>query len=265
MKRSASWKSVGNWRQTALRYSQYLEQALLPTACLSCHQLLADVLASGDMNGQTLHSPFCPRCETQLPRLDQGCAQCARPLSQEPNAELICGECLKRPPAFDQCFASRPYTDAFMQWIMAFKYQRKLTVGSALIADFLHNVSPHFAPDYIVPMPLHRNRQQQRGFNQSAFAAKRIAKAWGAPVLMDSFYRDKPTPALSTLSKSDRQKVLRGAFKCQTPMINLTGQHVAIIDDILTTGTSADHLANLIKSHGAEYVSVWVLTRAIHH
>lgn len=109
-------------------------------------------------------------------------------------------------------------------------------------------------------MPLHPAKLRERGYNQSMLIATAVSKQLGLALLADAAKRTRNTPAQSTLPWKDREKNVRDAFSCD---IDLHGKHVALVDDVLTTGASMNALAKTIRKCGATEISVWVVARTI--
>jgi ComF family protein len=241
----SSAKPVKLW-QTIGKIADFL----LPNSCLQCQQ----VMRSDDQ------PPFCKACSSTLPLLMNGCAQCAVPLSGEHREQLICGQCQKAPPAFEQTTCFRPYSKPFSGWIAKYKYEKHLPTGLALSNDFLNQHSGRFLPQALIPVPLHKKRLKQRGYNQAALIAKHLSKHWEIPLLSNVAIRQKYTEQMIKLKKPEREKQITGAFKITT---KIPYSHVAIVDDVMTSGATANELAKMLKKSGVAEVSVIVLCRAV--
>lgn len=205
---------------------------------------------------------ICAACEAELPWLREHCSLCALPL---PAAGLICGECLKRPPAFDQVTVPWRFAFPVDALISRFKYQAQWPLGRLLAEQLSHHLRHAFdeglpRPDALVPVPLARRRLRQRGFNQAQMLADWLSSALAIPVDATLLQRVQETQSQQALDAASRRKNLRLAFAltCEQP---LTGRHLAIIDDVLTTGATAEALARLLKRAGAARVDVYCLAR----
>lgn len=199
---------------------------------------------------------LCRACEVALPVIATSCQTCALPL---PIAASACGRCQKQPPAFDRIQAPLAYTFPVNSMISRFKYQgervmvRPLT--TVLAEQLQHQEAPR--PDLILPCPIHPRRYRSRGFNQAAVVAAALGRALDIPVDYNLCARPRAMPPQTGLDRAARLGNLRGAFV-------LNGRppaHVAIVDDVVTTGATSDQLARTLKSGGAESVSVWALAR----
>ncbi len=172
----------------------------------------------------------------------------------------MCGACLRRPPAFDRTRAALAYRFPLDRLVPRLKYRGQLAIAPAL-ADCLHralDAAP--PPDCVVPMPLHPARIRERGFNHAAEIARELARLRTLPLALDACRRVRDTPPQMQLKYDARRRNVRGAFACND---SVRGQHVAVIDDVMTTGTSLDALAATLKRAGAREVSCWVVARTL--
>ncbi|MDO8414250.1 MAG: ComF family protein [Gallionellaceae bacterium] len=177
---------------------------------------------------------WCSACDADLPYLTlPHCPVCALPtLSGE-----TCGRCLQKQPQFDRTVAVFAYTFPLDKLIQALKFGEQLVLVNRLadkLAQRADNKS-HIQPDYIIPMPLHPARLRERGFNLSQELARRVGKKLGIPVLSNACQRVRDTPPQSSLRWQERSKNMRRAFSCSS---NLTGKHIAVVDDVMTSGAS---------------------------
>lgn len=145
--------------------------------------------------------------------------------------------------------------------IQALKYGHRLEVGSALGEIWLDQVLPDTMPDLLVPMPLHPARLQERGFNQALELARIISAQCRVPLDRDACQRIRDTPPQAALPLKDRRKNLRGAFTARTEAVR--SKRIAIVDDVMTSGSSLNELATVLKKAGAVEVECWVMARAV--
>ncbi|MBS0496736.1 MAG: ComF family protein [Proteobacteria bacterium] len=211
--------------------------------------LLCGAIAGGD---------FCPACYRDLPQLPAShCPVCLWPV---PTNE-ICGNCLKKPPAFTRTLAALRYTFPADALIHALKYQTNLAIAPVLANLFIARLKTmETMPDVIVPMPLHPIRLRERGFNQAMEISRTIAKQTGIALLPDGCSRIKHTLPQTGLPWKERQKNIRRAFSCR---IDVSGKHVAIVDDVMTTGATLNELAQVLRRRGATEISNWVIARTL--
>lgn len=140
------------------------------------------------------------------------------------------------------------------------KYRERLILVDYLADALARRVA--LRPDRLVALPLHPARLRERGFNQSLLLARRISRRLGIPLLPDLCERVRNTPPQSGLPWKERDKNMRGAFICASGD-SIKGKHVAIVDDVMTTGASTGELARMLKQAGASEVSVWVIARTM--
>lgn len=203
--------------------------------------------------------PVCSGCLADLPWHRQpSCPQCATPT---PGGQ-VCGACLKHPPAFDRTVAALVYAFPLDRLIPRLKYQGRLAIAPALGNCLTQAVTNHPPPDRLIAMPLHATRIRERGFNHATEVARETAKQLGVPLDTTSSQRIRDTPPQMGLKYDARRRNVRGAFKCSG---NVKGLHIAVVDDVMTTGTSLDELAATLKRAGAREVSCWVVARALPH
>jgi ComF family protein len=201
--------------------------------------------------------PLCDGCHADLPWLRQpGCPRCALPTP----AGQVCGACLKQPPAFDRSCAALAYAFPLDRLIPRLKYQGELAIVPALAACLSEAVAAQPRPDCLVPMPLHAVRLRERGFNHATEIARETARRLGLALDSAGCRRTRDTPPQQGLRHDARRRNVRGAFSCSA---TFQGRHVALIDDVMTTGTSLDELAATLKRAGAREVSCWVVARTL--
>jgi ComF family protein len=215
----------------------------VPGACLLC---------GSAVRGAAL----CPGCAADLPRpTAPGCAVCAEPLA----VAGVCGRCLQDPPGFDDARAACLYRFPADVLVQRLKYGADLACAAALGELLADAVAAAPRPDLLLPMPLHPARLRERGFNQAAELARPLARRLGVPLAPALCRRLRDTPAQASLDRAARRRNVRGAFACDG---DLSGRHVAVVDDVLTSGATIDALARALKKAGAARVSAWVATRA---
>jgi ComF family protein len=206
--------------------------------------------------------PICVACETDLPWLGDQCVTCALPLAA---AGLTCGECLLEPPAFEQVVVPWQYGFPVDSLITRFKHNAKWPFGH-LLADVLGQYLQHRfdeglpRPDALLPVPLAGKRLRQRGFNQAAMLARWLSQSLDLPCEEQVLRRVKETDAQQDLDAKSRKRNLRNAFNLM-PDAQIKDRHFALIDDVLTTGATAQALARLLINAGAARVDVYCLAR----
>ena len=202
---------------------------------------------------------WCAGCDGAMPYLDAAhCPSCALPT---PSGE-ICGQCLGHPPLFARATAVFGYTFPLDKLIQAMKYGEQLALANAFSEKLAHGIDKSDLPDCIIPMPLHPAKLRERGFNQSLLLAAKAARELGIKLLPDTCQRVRDTPPQSALPWKERKRNMRDAFRCD---VDLTGMHVALVDDVLTTGASLNALAEAVQKRGAIKISAWVVARTLPH
>ena len=205
---------------------------------------------------------ICANCHDNLPWIETACSQCALPLATGSGDQLKCGQCQQKPPAFDHSVSLFSYQNDAVKLVQQLKFNEKLVnsrlLGSMLATAINNNVAA--VPDSILPVPLHSKRMRQRGFNQSIELARVVNKACNIPMNVRSVIRARDTRSQTALDKKQRRKNMRGAFQI-TRAIN--AQHIAILDDVVTTTSTVNELALLLKRSGVKRVDVWSIARAV--
>lgn len=221
---------------------------LLPPRCVLCG------LSCGPVG-------ICAGCRADLPWHGPHCLCCGLPLGSA--RDEICGACIQKPPPFKRTVCPLRYEFPADRLVQAFKFKRQLAAGrvlSHLLYDAVVRLETEL-PDMLVPVPLHRWRMFRRGFNQAGEMAAYAGRVLGVPLLAGALRRRRNTPAQSGLSRRQRRKNLHGAFHWHGRV--KPGRHVALIDDVMTTGTTLSECARVLKKSGARRVDVWVATRAV--
>ncbi|WP_338742575.1 ComF family protein [Pseudomonas sp. KK18] len=211
--------------------------------------------------------PVCSACETELPWLMEHCEVCALPL---PATGLVCGQCLKQPAAFKQVVAPWTYSFPIDSLISRFKHQARWPLGhllAHLLGQFLQHRYEDAAlarPDCLLPVPLARKRLRERGFNQAAMLARWLNEDLNIPWDEHLLSRPRETVAQQDLDARTRKRNLHQAFALADDA-QVKGRHLALIDDVLTTGATASSLARLLMDAGARQVDVYCLARTPKH
>lgn len=191
--------------------------------------------------------------------LGMACQYCAHPLPD--NHLLICGRCIKKPPHFDQAFIHYKFEEPLRSLLHQFKYHKGLYLNSFLSHLILQSVQEHSSlPQCLIPVPMHPQRIKQRGFNQAAVLAKSLAKKLDIPYDVTSCKKIVNTATQASLDGEQRQKNLRHAFTAE----KLPFHHIALVDDLLTTGCTANELARTLKKSGVKRVDVWCCARTVY-
>jgi len=226
-------------------YNAFLD-FLYPPECVICHTPGSFLCAECFATIEPIDEPVCTRCGYPLPHPDAPCAQCRRfPLQAIDSL---------RSAAFFK-------TGVLREAIHKFKYQNMEILGKSLapLLTTCYTINQMKA-QVVVPVPLHKSRQKQRGYNQSAILAAHLATALDLPVDTASLIRHRHTKPQMSLSAAQRQLNVADAFFCRTGAVS--GKAVLLIDDVCTTGATLDACASALKMAGASSVSALTLARA---
>ena len=211
--------------------------------------------------------PLCAPCRKDLPILKHACTSCAAPLST--NAVTRCAICQKKPPPQDFALCHFLYDSPIKQLLTQLKFQKKVAYGRLLgnlcathLQDY-YQQHPECLPEAIIPVPLSLKRMSERGFNQAERIAKPIGKELGLPILRNACHRKRHTAPQLSLPAKDRHKNLLNAFEIKNSL-TLNGrpiEHVALIDDVITTAATLESLATEVKRVGVKTVTLWGVAR----
>ena len=196
----------------------------------------------------------CTDCARSLPRPQAACARCAVPLPQPG----ICGRCLRHPPAFEATSCAFEYRFPVDRLVQRFKFAGDLAIGRWLGECLAHAAAGVDRPELLLAAPLGAARLRERGFNQALVLARVVGCALRVPVDAGVVEKVRDTRPQHGLARADRHENLRGAFRVRR---SLDGAHVAIVDDVMTTGSTAQALARVLREAGARRVDAWVLAR----
>ena len=231
---------------------QQLSAYLLPAQCLLCR-----LPSQGSL--------LCLYCQKALLKPRPHCLHCALPLIKN---EAYCSQCMHHTDAFTQIYALDDYIKPYPALIKNLKYNKQL-LNAQLLAQLLSLSIQQNIPaeqisqvDFLIPVPLHPKRLRQRGFNQAQLLADVLAKNLSIPILNQAVQRIKNTCAQEGLNKQKRKKNLKGAFTLQKEQqASLKDAYVVIIDDVVSTGATANSLCTILLQGGARRVDIWAICR----
>jgi ComF family protein len=230
------------------KWLKIIHKSFYPPICLIC----------GSPGHRELD--LCGICSASLPYNRICCKICGVSLPIGAAADL-CGKCALKKPNYDSTRAMFVYAEPVRYLIRSLKFRANYSCArllGLLMADHLRSIDAP-VPELIIPVPLHRNRLQQRGFNQSIELARPLSKIFRIPMPLDLCIRRRDTAPQYGLISRERQKNIRNAF---TVSRRIEKSHVAILDDVITTGCTVNELARILRRCGVEMIDVWSIARA---
>jgi len=227
---------------------------LLPPRCLLC--------GSSHILAPDIH--LCAPCRDDLPLNAHACVQCAIPLevTASDRGEHRCGSCLISPPDYSRSWSPFIYAQPLEWMIQQLKFNARLHFApllSALMQQQLSEGLRNTGAEVMIPLPLHKRRMKQRGFNQSQLLLKPLASALGLPVDNGCCRRIRHTEHQTGKNARQRKQNIRGAFVFDNQR---QYRHVILFDDVVTTGSSVGEMCKVLKQGGVEKIDVWSLARA---
>ncbi|MES2018740.1 MAG: ComF family protein [Pseudomonadota bacterium] len=240
------------------RWPATLAGALLPSSCALC--------------GMCCAGAVCQPCEHQFlaPRGPR-CLRCANPLAAA-DARGQCGVCQAQQPAFDATIAAADYSSPLDQLVLQLKFGGALALAPWFGQVLMTAVTAVTArdgfelPNVLCPVPLGPNRLVERGFNQALEIARPLSRLLGVPLKPALAIRAKDTAAQSGVTPAQRKKNIRHAFIIAPDALAMVrGQHIGLVDDVMTSGATLNELAAMFKRFGAARVSNFVFARTPPH
>ena len=200
---------------------------------------------------------FCKSCRGDFARIEQSCPRCGRAMA---HGGLVCPSCSAHPPGYDRLIAPFHYSYPVSLLIKLLKYNNKIEISRELgraLADAVIARGGSL-PDAIVPVPLHPLRAMRRGYNQAREIAVALAAQLQLPVASGLVRRIRHTRPQFDLGPAERRRNVQGAFR-----LNHRPRYhsVAIVDDIVTTGTTVNELARVLRRAGVTTIEVWAGAR----
>lgn len=232
------------------KWLKSLQSLAYPPRCVLC-------LASGQAGIN-----LCTGCQADLPWQTQACRCCALTLNATAQPGALCPACQKKPSEFSAAWALLRYQRPVDWLVTQLKFHAQLSHAQLFATLMAGRLSAHpgfSLPQAIIPVPLHKQRWRERGFNQATEIAKPLGRTLGIPVLTQACQRVLATAHQADLPAHKRRSNVRGAFSVRhQPGL----RHVAIVDDVVTTGATATALARALKSNGVDRVQLWCAARA---
>lgn len=218
--------------------------------------------ACGDGVGE--HGGLCGECWSGLAiPAEPCCAACQRPFGENgPADQSLCAPCLGTPPLHDGIAAGTLYTDTSRKLVLAFKHGRRIALAPMLARMMSARLPQSDEERLIIPVPLHRWRLWQRGFNQAALLGRELEKIGAGRLMVDGLRRTKRTPSLGGMGAKARAKVLAGAIVVARPD-RTKGRHIILVDDVLTSGATSTACVKALKRAGAKTVVIACFARVL--
>jgi ComF family protein len=236
-----------------LRYLSRLYEWFFPPTCLLCHY------------PSNTAEDLCRACFFDLPILHESCIQCAKTLPESEAKHLVCGKCLQSPPPFDRTYALFAYQSPITKLIMELKFHECLVNANVLGTLMITAIKDKWyrnqtLPELLIPIPLHPKRLKKRGFNQALEIARPIAKSLHIPIDTQGCLRIKHTDAQAQLALKKRTHNMKNAFLIRG---DYTNRHIAILDDVTTTGHTIMAFSKALKKAGARQIDVWCCAKTL--
>ena len=228
---------------------------VLPPRCPGCR-----VIVDGD-------GRYCLDCWGQLDFITAPmCARCGLPFEHDRGANAECGACLAEPPRYTSARAALRYGGPARKTLLALKHGDRQHLARLMAPHMMRAAGALLAPAaadiLLVPVPLHRWRLWRRGFNQSALLAQVLAARSGAPLAIDAIVRVRATAISRGLGQKARTRNVRGAFRI-SDRTTVAGRRVILVDDVLTTGATAQACARVLRRAGASEVHILTWARVV--
>ncbi len=247
-----------NTSQSGFKWFQTVLNLLFPQNCIFC---------SGDRRegGEYL----CCTCFSDIGLIHAPiCFVCGVPADisyDYPHEEFVCGVCRKSPYKFDRARSLGHYDTVLRQLIHHFKYQKQLGVLSdidCLLEKYFSEFGREYSDLTVSPIPLHFNKMRERGFDQAFLLARQVARVLHAPLESALLKRVTVTSPQATKTKAERAQNIKGAFEVNRPEW-VEGKNVLLVDDVFTTGATANEAAKTLKKSGAGKVYIFTLGRVV--
>lgn len=257
---SLFWQRYTGWPSRALMGARdAVVSVLFPAPCRLCDELLT----------RATSLPLCDTCLASFQRLPEKiCNICGCLLESLPVAEgerLLCPFCRRQSYGFDRARSYAVYDGALVRAVLLLKFEAMTPLGSwfaARLAEVVERAGESLAADVVVPVPLHRERQRERGYNQAELIARPLARRLGLPCRSVLLVRTRPRPDKLHLSLEERWESVRGAFATR-PGSQVDNLRVLLVDDVMTTGATLDACAKALREAGAKSVTGLTVGRAL--
>jgi ComF family protein len=260
-KKTCHFNNLENFRDnTVMKFLSQLIDIIYPPRCHICSRFLSP--------DERPHSSFhlCSRCLAGLtPITHPMCTVCGLPFPTSPGPDHLCENCFRKQPWYDFLRSPYLYSGPFMESIQRFKYNMETHLKSSLghlLSSFAKEWIPNLKDFVIVPVPLHRRRLRERGFNQSLLLARILASDLGNQLDYLSLIRNRYTRAQTGLKKKERRKNVKDAFSIIHPDA-IKDKKILLVDDVFTTGYTLNECARTLKKSGATTVICLTMARTL--
>ncbi len=224
-----------------------------------CHACRAFIPGAGRLH-------LCPACRGEItPIVSPLCTICGVPFLTPGGIDHPCGPCIISHPRYSAARAALPFDGVTRDLIHHFKYDRKVHLAHPLALLAAEALTPSVASwdaDLLLPVPLHRRRLRERGFNQAVLLGKPLAKLWGIPLVVNNLRRTRWTEPQVTLAAGERELNVRGAFALVDPAA-VKGRRILLVDDVYTTGSTVMECSKVLRKGGAAEIYVVTVARAV--
>ncbi|GJL77702.1 MAG: phosphoribosyltransferase [Nitrospinaceae bacterium] len=235
-----------------------LLEGLFPRNCIFCEK-------SREGGGEFL----CRLCETEIVFIDPpfcyGCGIPAEISYDYPTENFECALCRKNSYSFDRARSLGAYDAVLKQLIQYFKFRNQPGVMKdivPLLSEYFSRRDESWDGFYVSPVPLHFRKMKERTFDQSFLLAREVARTLNLPLANGLLRRIKDTPSQAKKTKAERARNIKGAFQVDRPD-RVAGLDILLVDDVLTTGSTASEAARMLKRSGARRVDIFTLGRAL--
>ncbi len=233
-----------------LNFPKSIIEWLLPYTCILC---------GGSAQKKR---DLCCACLKDLPAYHNGCPRCGFPVTF---SSLPCGRCLASPPPFHATHILFSYQGPIPRLITRLKFNHNLVIAKVLSHLFYEQIKYKWYqnkpyPDIIMPVPLHPERLKMRGYNQTLEIAKPLACQLRLPLNLHACYRSRATLPQTTLSAKARKQNVHHAFKVA---YTLKGLHIAVLEDVITTGSTLNAMCEALVLQGARRIDIWCVARGM--
>jgi ComF family protein len=233
-------------RQFRVQLSAVFNRLLDPRLCIGCGHSLEPL------------QQFCPACASLLDCIEHACQLCGL---ENPTKQPICAACLHDPPRWQKIVAPLIYHNFSRDLLIQLKFNESLYLANNLVSHLIeHFQQRDSSPQVLIPVPLHQNRLIDRGYNQAFEIANMLSRQLKIPINTQVLRRIRHTESQLGLSANQRKKNILKAFEYKS---DIKYSHVAVVDDIVTSGSTANEITKTLHRTGVSNVEIWGLARVL--